>query len=145
MKAYRFRLESVLRVRRLQERAAAQRLAVAVGDLQRARAELADARRCLNGLAAPAGRLTVGDVDWAHAQSSRMSERATRCAGEAAVAEEVTRQATRTWGDARQRTAVLERLDERHQSLWRSERDRSEAAALDDLATGRSVGKGRTP
>jgi hypothetical protein len=66
VKAYRFRLESVLRVRQLQERAAAERLAVAVRALHEARAELVRARRSLEMLAAPAGRFTVGAVEWAH-------------------------------------------------------------------------------
>ena len=145
MRAYRFRLESVLRVRQLQERAAAQRLAVAVRDLQRARAELAHARRCLADLPAPSGRLAGGDVEWVHAQSGRMSERVRRSADEAEAAEAAARQATETWGTARQRTATLERLDERHLALWRAELDRSEAVALDDLATGRGRAEGGSP
>ncbi len=144
MKAYRFRLDSVLRVRRLQERVAAQQLAVAVRDLHGARSELERARRSLEGLAAPAGRLTVGAVQWTHAQSDRMSERARRTADDVAAAEEVTRQATETWGSARQSTAILERLDDRQLALWRAELDRSEAIALDDLANGRKAGESRT-
>jgi flagellar export protein FliJ len=139
VKAYRFRLDSVLRVRQLQERVAAQQLAVAVRDLQQARTELARARRSLAGLAAPTGRHTVGAAQWVHAQSGRMSERACTCADEVEAAEEVARQATQAWGSARQRTAMLERLDERHLTLWRAELDRSEAVALDDLTTGRKA------
>ena len=139
MKAYRFRLDSVLRVRQLQERVAAQQLAVAVRDLHGARTELTRARRSLEGLAAPAGRLTVGAVEWTQAQSDRMSERARRSADEVEAAEEVARQATQAWGSARQRTAMLERLDERHVALWRAELDRSEAVERDDLTTGRQT------
>jgi flagellar export protein FliJ len=145
VKAYRFRLDSVLRVRQLQERVAAQQLAVAVRDLQQARTELARARRSLAGLAAPTGRHTVGAAQWVHAQSGRMSERACTCADEVEAAEEVARQATQAWGSARQRTAMFERRDERHWALWRAELDRSEAVALDDLATGRKSGEGGRP
>jgi flagellar protein FliJ len=137
VKAYRFRLDSVLRVRQLQERAAAQRLAVAVRELQDARAELASARRSLAGLAAPAGRVTGGTVQWTQAQSDRMSERARQRADEVETAEELARQATGAWGTAQQRMATLERLDERHLALWRTEFDRSEGVALDDLTTSR--------
>jgi flagellar export protein FliJ len=144
VKAYRFRLDSVLRVRQLQEHVAAQQLAVAVRDLHCARAQLARARRALAGLDAPAGRFTVGAVQWTHAQSDRMSERTRRSADEVEAAEEVARQATQAWGSARQRTAMLERLDERHLTLWRAELDRSEAVALDDLTSGRRTGDGRT-
>ncbi len=142
MKAYRFRLDSVLRVRQLQERVAAQQLAVAVRDLHCARAQLARARRALAGLDAPAGRLTVGAVQWTHAQSDRMSETVRQNADEEEKAGEAARQATQVWGSARQRTAMLERLDERHLQLWRTEFERSEALALDDLSTGRQTGDG---
>jgi hypothetical protein len=37
---------------------------------------------------------------------------------------------------------MLERLDERHVALWRTELDRSEAVELDDLTTGRKTGEG---
>jgi flagellar FliJ protein len=141
VKTYRFRLESVLRVRQLQERAAAQRLAVAVCTLHHAQAELVRARRSLQGLAAPEGRLSAGALEWAHEQAARMAETTRQRAEERQVAGEAARQAREQWGSARQRTATLERLDERHLALWRTEFDRSEAAALDDLATRRTVGE----
>jgi flagellar export protein FliJ len=143
VKAYRFRLDSVLRVRQLQERVAAQQLAVAARELHGARTELARARRSLDGLAAPTGRLTVGAVEWVHAQSSRMSDTARERADAVEAAQEVTRQATDVWGSARQRTTMLERLDERHVALWRVERDRVDAVELDDLTTGRTPGERR--
>jgi len=139
VKAYRFRLDSVLRVRQLQERVATQQLAVALRELHCARAELACVRRSLEGLAAPSGRLTIGAVQWTHAQSSRMSEAARQRADIVDAAEEAARQATQAWGSARQRTATLERLDERHLALWRREFDRSEGVVLDELATRRTA------
>jgi flagellar protein FliJ len=135
VKAYRFRLDSVLRVRRLQEQVATQQLAAAVRRLDHAQSESAQARRSLAGMAAPAGRLTIGAVQWAHAQSTRMSETACEKAEAVEVAAEAARRANEAWGTARQRTATLERLDERHVAPWLSELERSEAAVLDDLAT----------
>jgi flagellar biosynthesis chaperone FliJ len=73
-----------------------------------------------------------------------MSETARQSADEVQKAGEAARQATQAWGSARQRTAMLERLDERHLTLWRAELDRSEAVALDDLTSGRRTGDGRT-
>ena len=142
MKAYRFRLESVLRVRRLQERAATQQLAEAVRALRHAQSESARARRSLEGAAAPAGRLTIGAIEWGHAQSTRLSETAHERAEAAEAAAEVARRANGAWGTAKRRTATLERLDERHVALWREEMDRNEAAELDDLATRRRPGDG---
>ena len=142
MKAYRFRLESVLRVRRLQERAATQQLAQAVRSLHHAQSESARARRSLETAAAPAGRLTIGAIEWAHAQSTRLSETARERAEAVETAAEAAQQANAAWGTAKQRTATLERLDERHVGLWREEMGRREAAVLDDLATRRRPGDG---
>jgi flagellar protein FliJ len=142
VKAYRFRLESVLRVRRLQERAATQQLADAVRVLHQAQSESARARRSLEGAAVPEGRLTIGAIEWAHAQSTRLSESARQRAEAVETAAEAARQANAAWGTATRRTATLERLDERHVALWQEEVDRSEAAVLDDLATRRRAGEG---
>jgi flagellar protein FliJ len=135
VKAYRFRLESVLRVRRLQEQVATQKLAVAVRALHQAESESACAKRSLEGLAAPAGRLTMEAVHWVHDQSTRMSDTLRARTEAAAAATEAAVQANQEWGSARRRTATLERLDERHVALWRIEADRSEAKVLDELAT----------
>ena len=145
MKAYRFRLDSVLRVRRLQERVAMQQLAEARRALDEAQSESARARRSLEDAAAPVGRLTIGAFEWSHEQSTRLSD-ASRARAEAAeAAAEAARQADALWGTAKRRTATLERLDERHLALWRRELDRSEAAELDDLATRRAAGDGALP
>ena len=78
MKAYRFRLESVLRVRRLQERVATQQLAEAVRALHHAQSEAACARRSLEDAAAPVGLLTIGAFEWSHEQATRLSDTAPR-------------------------------------------------------------------
>jgi len=142
VKAYRFRLDSVLRVRRLQEQAATMRLAASVRALHHAQSESARARHSLEDMTAPAGRLTIGAFRWGEAQSARMSETARERAEAVEAAAASARQANEAWGSARQRTATLERLDERHVALWQRELDRSEAAVLDDLATGRSAREG---
>jgi flagellar protein FliJ len=145
VKAYRFRLESVLRVRRLQERVATQQLAEARRVLHLAQSESARARRSLEDAAAPAGRLTIGAYEWSLEQSTRLSDAARARAEAAEAAAEAARQADAVWGTARRRTATLERLDERHLALWRRELDRSEATVLDDLATRRAAGDGALP
>ena len=142
MKAYRFRLDSVLRVRRLQERVATQKLAVAVRDLEQARIDSARARRSLEVFAAPVGQLAIGELLWSHAQSSRMSETACEKDEMVDAAAAAAQQANEAWGSARQRTETLERLDERQVALWRIELQRGEAAVLDDLATRRAAGEG---
>lgn len=142
MRAYHFRLDSVLRVRRLQERVATQKLAAAVRDLEQARIRSAQARHALEDVTAPVGRLTIGDLRWSHAQSGRLSETARAKAEMVEEAVAAAQQANQAWGSARQRTATLERLDERHLALWRIALERGEAAVLDYLATRRPGGEG---
>lgn len=142
MRAYRFRLDSVLRVRALQQRVAAQQLAVAAGELHRARAELDQALRSLSALSAPTGHLTAHAVHWSQAQSERMSGTASERSVDVATAEEAARQATQVWGRARQRTVALERLDERHFALWQTDFDRAEIFVLDELTTARTTHDG---
>jgi flagellar export protein FliJ len=143
VRAYRFRLDSVLRVRRLQEQAAAQRLALAARELHAAEAGLARARDALGGLSAPSGQVSADAVHWSQAQSARMSDTARQRAEEVEAADVATRQAKEAWGSARQRTAMLERLDERHVAVWRAELDRREVAERDDLTTARASGEGQ--
>jgi flagellar FliJ protein len=145
VKAYRFRLESVLRVRRLQERVATQQLAEAIRVLHHAQSGSDRARRSLENAAAPVGRLTIGAFEWSHEQSSRLSDAARARAEVAEAAAEAARQADAVWVTAKRRTATLARLDERHLALWQREQDRSEAAELDDLATRRAAGEGALP
>jgi flagellar export protein FliJ len=145
VKAYRFRLDSVLRVRRLQEQVAAQQLAVAANVLHGARMEYAGARRTLEDQPAPSGKVSVGAAEWAYAQSGRLSETAQQRAEAVEAAEETAGQARRAWGRASQRTAALDRLDQRQLAQWRSAFDRSEAVELDDLATRRMAAETGAP
>ena len=142
MKAYRFRLEAVLRVRQLQERLAAQQLALAARELHAAEAGLARARGALDRLPAPEGRVRVDEVNWTQAQAHRMSDTARQWAEKVEAASEAARQSKDAWGCARQRTAMLERLDERHLAQWRAELDRSEVVEVDDLTTARAAHEG---
>jgi flagellar protein FliJ len=139
VKAYRFRLESVLRVRQLQERATAQRLALSMRAVHSAQDEYAGARRALEAQTPPSGRVTTGAAQWSHAQSERMAETAGQKAQGVREAREGADQARDDWGGASRRTATLERLNERHQELWRAELHRSDAAVLDDLAGTRMI------
>jgi flagellar FliJ protein len=145
VKGYRFRLEPVLRVRRLQEQVAANQLALATRDLHSARSGLMRSRRALESLPAPSGLVAVEAVQWTHAQADRLSNTARRRTEEVDAAVEAVHRAGKAWVGASQRTTVLERLDERRLEVWRSESDRSEAAELDDLATARTTGEGHRP
>jgi flagellar FliJ protein len=137
VRAYRFRLAGVARVRAVQERVAAQQLAVANRDLHHAR----EARRCaavaLDRLAWPAGPTTPAALQWTADQSDRLASTLRRRTDEAETAEVIAGDAARAWTSARQRGAALERLEVRQRAEWRAEADRLEAGELDELTLAR--------
>ena len=137
MKRYRFRLDPVLRVRRIQED-------VARGALARADAELAAA-----GAALGAAREWLAELDRRPLPGEPASWTARRtlvlrAADEidarvadvdAAAAARHQRQAELR--DARRRVRALERLDERRRAEHQLEADRQEDRVVDDLVTSR--------
>lgn len=137
MKAYRFRLEAVARVRELQEQAAGQRLALASRDRQLARSAWDEARHALDELPAPTGRVPATTVQWAYDQADRLAGQVERRASHLGDAEAAVAGARADWDVARRRCAALERLDQRQHARWRDEVDRLEARELDDLTTAR--------
>ncbi len=137
MKRYRFRLESVLRVRRIEEDRAAQQLA------ESRRAEAAALERQHAAESAYARR---GDQRRQQAAASFLANRVLADAGAATVILARKRHATAVelvdtrrdeWTAAAGRVTGLERLDERGRDAHRREDQRVEAIAVDDLVTGR--------
>lgn len=131
-----FRLESVLRVRRLQERAAmaaaAQASAVAAEHMA-----IAQERR-----RQAAESVAIGTADGRTFLASMVASRA-MAANAAAMREDaamkaVLADAARTeQHSATRRVKGMERLEERHRADVQSEEDRVETAATDDLVSGR--------
>ncbi len=74
MKAYRFRLASVARVRALEERVARERFMSALRDLRRAEEAVGAAERALRSLEMPEGTMTVADLVWLGDQAARLSD-----------------------------------------------------------------------
>jgi flagellar export protein FliJ len=145
MKAYRFRLASVARVRVLEERVARDRFIAAQRELRQAEAMERQASSALRALEAPAGSTTVADLVWLGEQADRWSESVRACrerVGEARAGCTAARQA---WNEAAKRASVLERLDAEGRDQWRRDVLRDEVAELDDLAQIRHgrVGAGR--
>jgi len=132
-----FRLQSVLEVRRTEERAAA----LAAADAARAAAE-AD-RRATEAETAASAAPQPGPVD-AGAFRARMT--LGRLAAEDAVAARSLATASAeqadlvraAWTAAAQRTKGLERLRERHLQAVRLAEQAAEERTVDDLVTGRS-------
>jgi flagellar export protein FliJ len=137
VKAYRFRLATVARIRALEERVAADRFRVAQRDLRRAQGAEDAAARDLGLLAGPAGLMTMAEVTWIGEQAERLSATLAACREDVVVAEVACVEARRQWDIALRRSEVLARLDEQGRVRWRADALRHEAAELDDLSNAR--------
>ena len=137
MRRYRFRLDAVLRVRRLQEDVARGALAEATATVGRAEGAVARADAWLDGLRAKAG--PPGPLAWEAqrrvqlAAADELTSRVTELG--AARTEQRARQAA--LADARMRVRALERLDERRRAEHAREVARQDERVVDDLVTSR--------
>ncbi len=135
MRAFRFRLESVARVRGHQERAAAQRFALATRDLRNAQTRCAQMRAATRQLEFPEGHTHMAALLWVQEQSDRMAELVRRHDALAAKAEAAADEARGAWVEAERRCRALGRLEERQHNRWLVDADRAVVAELDDMAT----------
>lgn len=135
MSRYRFRLESVLRVRRVQEDRARAELALARIAEAEAR-ERTVRRRGLLSRASEVG-LPSGDTTTWGAQRDRMDRLAAAVTASHAAeahAADLSRNRLEAWEHAAAELRMLERLDERHREEWRDEQLRAEQKTLDEIA-----------
>jgi flagellar export protein FliJ len=137
VKAYRFRLATVARIRALEERVAADRFMVAQRDLRRAQGAERAAARDLGLLAGPEELTTMAEVSWIGEQAERLAATLAACRDDVATAAEACTDARRHWDVALRRSEVLQRLHEQGMARWRAESLRHEAAELDDLSNSR--------
>jgi len=137
VRRYRFRLEAVLRVRRLQEDVARGALAEATATVGRAEGAVTRAHEWLEALRAEAAppeplawhahrRVQLGAAEELTARSTELG---------AARAEQRARQVA--LADARMRVRALERLDERRRAEHAREVARQDERVVDDLVTSR--------
>jgi len=135
VRAFRFRLESVARVRQLQERLAAEQLALATRELRAAQARCADIRAATKQLTFPEGPSQMAALLWVHDQSARLSDLLRQREAQAAQAEAGADRARGAWLEAERRCRALRRLEERKRERWQLDADRADGAELDDMAT----------
>ena len=137
MKAYRFRLATVARIRALEERVAADSLRVAQRDLRQAQASVRAAEDALAALEAPQGLVAMSALLWVGDQAERLAESVRECGEHLEAAASSCTEARAAWDVAVRRSEVLERLGEQGRARWRDETMREEAAELDDLTLAR--------
>lgn len=142
MKRYRFRLETVLRVRQVEEERARAELALANRALAEADALLEHRIEHYGATPRPAVPLPVSAF-LATRDRQEWAARAVVAAGTARIAADGEAAARRgAWSAAATRMAAIERLDERRREEHRLEAQRQEALEIDDIVT-RSHGAAR--
>jgi flagellar biosynthesis chaperone FliJ len=137
MKRYSFRLQTVLRVRRIQEEQAKTALLLANRALHDAEIERTARWNRYDSTTADTALCTVAEFEagrfrWDMAAQSAILADHLR---DARAFEVVT--ARHTWTAASQRVEILERLDERRRDEWQHEFDHDELVEVDDIVTGR--------
>jgi flagellar export protein FliJ len=137
VRAYRFRLATVARIRALEERVAAERFMVALRDLRKAEESRRAAEVALSALEAPTGLTTMAAMTWVGDQAERLADSLAGCRASVTEAASWCAEARAAWDVAARRAGVLERLDEHGLARWREETLRQEAIELDDLSLAR--------
>jgi flagellar protein FliJ len=138
VKRYRFRLDTVLRVRQVEEDRARGELALANRALAEADAVLEHRIDHYGNVAHPAQALPVA-VFLASRDQQEWAAKAVVVAGTARIAADgVVATRRQDWSAAATRVAALERLDERRRDEHRLEAQRQEGLEVDDIVVARA-------
>lgn len=141
MKRYQFRLEPVLRVRRIEEDVARGALAAAQVQLAEADAWLAATSSRYEGRATPGGPAPATSWLAGRAAVDLAAASVLAAGSRRAEATQQLDQQREALGQARQKVSALERLDERHRDEHAVAARRDEDATVDDLVTSRHARK----
>ena len=137
MKRFRFRLEQVLRVRRLQEDLARAALQLANREA-RAAADTVNARiEAYSAAARPEGAQSYDTFNQMQTHLDYAAAAITAARAVYAQALGVVDERRAEWAAARQRVAALERLEERRRDEYAIEARRAEDRLVDDLVVAR--------
>lgn len=139
MKRYRFRLDTVLRVRQVEEERARGELALAHRRLAEADAVLEERIEHYGAVPQPTAPLPA--VSFLAARDRQeWAARSVVTAGTARIAADTTVAERRSeWAAAATRVSALERLDERRRAEHRIEAQRQEGLEVDDMVVARVV------
>ena len=138
MKRYEFRMQKVLRVRRLQEDAARAAIAAARVVEQRAGDAVAGSHDHYRALSAPSPATTATGFLGLRDQASYRATSVRIAEGKLQVAAEATVESVSSWHVSHRRVEALERLDERRRDEHEIEARRAEDAAVDEIVVSRA-------
>ena len=138
MKRYAFRLESVLRVRRVEEDRAVAALAAARRQLEAAERTLQSTLDRYSVVPSASGALPLADLLRSRAHQELVAASVVHAGTERLRAEAVVETQRAAWSAAAQRVAALERLDERRRAEHALEAQRQETIEVDDMVVARA-------
>lgn len=138
MKRYSFRLANVARIRALEENAAKDHLVAAIRALHLAKEMEVHALAELEALELPKEVTAISEIRWIGDQAVRLHESLHERHNLVVNAETTCDEVRQQWREAKKRSEVLSRLENKHLALWRYEEQREETSELDDLTTARS-------
>ncbi|HUY22364.1 MAG TPA: flagellar FliJ family protein [Acidimicrobiales bacterium] len=134
MKRYHFALETVLRVRRIQEEAAGIALSLANRELERARRNHRRALAWYEAFESEPGQQDLTSFRRDRDEAERRASAVVAALHVVVIASGDVTARHADWAVAAQRVAALENLDERRRAEWRVEEQRAEMAAIDESA-----------
>lgn len=137
MKRYKFRLDTVLRVRKVEEDRAIAVLAAASRALVEAEATLQRRLDRYGDVPAPSGPLPVAELLKVRARQDGVAAAVVFAGTERLRAEATVELRRDEWSAAARRVAALERLDQRRREEHSVEAQRQEALEVDDMVVGR--------
>ncbi|MBI1844107.1 MAG: flagellar export protein FliJ [Actinobacteria bacterium] len=137
MKRYRFRLDPVLRVRRVEEERSVAVLAQAQRAEQRAQQLQISRFERYHSISTPIGTRSAPEFLAERAQIELVAAGVVAAAAAHELAVIEVNESRRSWAEAAGRVTSLENLDERHRGEHLIEVNKAETAALDELTSAR--------
>ena len=138
MKRYEFRMEKVLRVRRLQEDAARAAVAASRRAEQQAQVALEASQAHYSSLAVDTPAASAAEFLGLRERAAHRATGVRLSQGLRAVAADETAASVRTWQESNRRVDALERLDERRRDEYDIEARRAEDTAVDEIVVARA-------
>lgn len=137
MRRYRFRLEPVLRVRRMQEDAARGELLAATAAIRVQEQRLAERTEAYELSLKPSETQTCADFLFEQSRRSSFAAAVLEQRGQVREAQTQAAQAREAWSEAAARVGALERLDERQRSEHTAQMQKEDELTTDELVVSR--------
>jgi flagellar export protein FliJ len=137
VKRYRFRLETVLRVRRMHEDAARGELLAATATITAQERELAERAEAYEKSLKPSETQACADFLLEQSRRSSFAAAVLEQRGRVREAHDHAERAREAWSQAAARVGALERLDERQRSEHRTRMQKEDELTTDELVVSR--------